>query len=82
VPQDSAVLGLSKKKEHQVKIDADHSLVCRFNPAIEFDEDNYKKVEANLQSLCTSAIAQGKLRTFAIIRDDTVISMPYMTSEW
>ena len=61
VPKDSAVFGLPGERENQVKINADHSDVCRFDPALELNQDNYILVEANLRRLCESAIAQGEL---------------------
>lgn len=48
--------------ENQVKIDADHSNICRFDLSIERDQDNYKMVQANIEDLCeVDFLMQGEL---------------------
>ncbi|PKX99644.1 ankyrin repeat domain-containing protein [Aspergillus novofumigatus IBT 16806] len=56
VPFDSAVLGLPGKRETQLRINADHSNICRFDMTVQADKDNYRKVERNLQMLCADAL--------------------------
>ncbi|RFU27200.1 hypothetical protein B7463_g9151, partial [Scytalidium lignicola] len=58
VPRDSAVIGLPGEREYAVRINAEHRDMCRFDPSIQDDEDNYQLVEANLEELCTDAIKQ------------------------
>jgi hypothetical protein len=60
VPRDSAVIGLSGEREHAVRLNAEHSDMCRFDLSIQNDEDNYQLVEANLEELCTEALKQGE----------------------
>ncbi|PGH02850.1 hypothetical protein AJ80_08800 [Polytolypa hystricis UAMH7299] len=56
VPFDSAVLKLPGHRETQLRINADHSSMCRFDTNIQSDLDNYRKVERNLQMLCADAL--------------------------
>ncbi|KAF7182461.1 hypothetical protein CNMCM7691_002031 [Aspergillus felis] len=56
VPFDSAVLGLPGQRETQLRINADHSNMCRFDMTVQADRDNYRKVERNLQMLCADAL--------------------------
>ncbi|KAH9206067.1 hypothetical protein DL95DRAFT_397161 [Leptodontidium sp. 2 PMI_412] len=53
VPRHSAVLGLDGMRENQVKLDATHSDMCRFNRSVKKDVDNYALVEGNLRDLCS-----------------------------
>ncbi|RJE17497.1 Ankyrin repeat protein, partial [Aspergillus sclerotialis] len=48
VPFSSAVLGLPGNCETQLRINADHSNMCRSDMTIQADVDNYRKVERNL----------------------------------
>ncbi|KAF7585214.1 hypothetical protein BBP40_011667 [Aspergillus hancockii] len=56
VPFESSVLGLPGKRETQLRINADHSNMCRFDMTVQADRDNYRKVERNLQMLCADAL--------------------------
>ncbi|KAF4626981.1 hypothetical protein G7Y89_g11176 [Cudoniella acicularis] len=56
VPFDSAVMNLPGNRETQLRINADHRNMCRFDPSIPIDLDNYRKVERNLQMLCVDAL--------------------------
>ena len=56
VPRASAVIGLPGDIENQVGIDASHSEICRFDPSILTDMDNYEKVQGNFQELYKSAL--------------------------
>jgi hypothetical protein len=53
VPRESAVFGLDGRRENQVKLNAAHSDMCRFNPSVERDKDNYFLVEGNIADLCS-----------------------------
>jgi hypothetical protein len=35
--------------------------MCRFNPRVQRDQNNYVFVEANVSDLCAKALAQGEL---------------------
>ena len=62
MPRASAVLGLSGDIENQVGIDASHSEICRFDPSIMMDMDNYEKVQGNFQELYEGALKrQGEI---------------------
>lgn len=52
VSRSSAVLELLGDIENQVKIDADHSDMCRFDLSVAKDRDNYHLVQANIEDLC------------------------------
>jgi hypothetical protein len=64
VPFESAVLNLPGERETQLRINADHENMCRFDTSLESDRDNYRKVERNLLMLCADALVppveQGK----------------------
>ena len=47
---------------NQVKINANHSDMCRFDLSLTKDRDNYRLVQANIEELCDLDIAtQGEL---------------------
>jgi len=52
VPKESAVFGLAGDRENQVRLNATHSNMCRFNPSVKADMDNYFFVKANIEDLC------------------------------
>ncbi|RDL31471.1 uncharacterized protein BP5553_09680 [Venustampulla echinocandica] len=52
VPRESAVLHLGGDRENQVRLNADHSSMCRFNPSVKADMNNYFFVEENIADLC------------------------------
>ncbi|CZR59520.1 uncharacterized protein PAC_09412 [Phialocephala subalpina] len=56
VPFDSAVMNLPGDRETQLRINADHRNMCRFDLSVPADLDNYRKVERNLQMLCVDAL--------------------------
>ncbi len=56
VPRASAVIGLPGDMENQVGIDASHSEICRFDPSILEDMDNYEKVQGNFRELYEGAL--------------------------
>ena len=39
-----------------MRIDADHSNMCRFDLESQRDRDNYKKVQRRLQMMCADAL--------------------------
>lgn len=49
-------MNLPGNRETQLRINADHWNMCRFDPSIPADLDNYRKVERNLQMLCADAL--------------------------
>lgn len=51
MPRLSAVIGLPGDLENQVRLDADHSNLCRFDASIQKDRDNLRLVEANIEEL-------------------------------
>jgi hypothetical protein len=62
VPYDSAVLGLPRDQETILRRHADHSDVCRFNPRVETDEEDFEIFEGNLKRLYKSALRTGEIR--------------------
>ena len=62
MPRASAVIGLPGDTENQVGIDASHSEICRFDPSILTDVDNYEKVQGNFRELYEGALEkQGEI---------------------
>lgn len=49
-------MNLPGSRETQLRINADHSDMCRFDPTVSSDWDNYRKVERNIQMLIADAI--------------------------
>ena len=60
MPQSSAIIGLPGDHENQIKLQAKHSDMCRFNPADTVDNKNYKFVEGNVLELCENCMQLGK----------------------
>lgn len=52
------MINLPGNRETQLRINADHSNMCRFDLSVQVDLDNYKKVERNLQMLCADALTK------------------------
>ena len=62
VPRESAVIGLPGDVENQVRLDADHRNLCRYNLSVQVDRDNLKKVQHNIKELYdASTIRLGEL---------------------
>lgn len=57
------MIGLPGDVENQLGLPADHSDLCRFDPNLEVDKDNYRLVERNLKELCQDAIAHRSTQT-------------------
>lgn len=55
VPVESARFGIPGDRENIVKLNADHSGVCKFGPNLE-DQDNFKLVRSNLKDLYKNAL--------------------------
>ena len=55
MPQASAMIGLPGDRENQVKLEATHSDMCRFNPNTQVDAKNFKLVEGNVLELCEAS---------------------------
>lgn len=60
VPQSSAMIGLPGNHENQLKLHAEHSDMCRFNPTSPSDKKNYDLVEGNILELCENASQIGE----------------------
>lgn len=60
MPQSSVIIGLPGDRENQIKLQAKHSDMCRFNPADTVDNKNYKFVEGNVLELCENCLQLGK----------------------
>lgn len=69
VPRDSACLGLAGDHESQLKIEAKHGDMCRFNPKVTIDENNYEVVEGNVVELCEKAAKQLGEKSHAVMMD-------------
>ena len=54
------MFGLSGDRENQVRLNADHKSLCRFNPADDVDMQNYFLVRGNLIDLMDAAVQTGK----------------------
>ena len=50
-----------------MKLDADHSDVCRFDGS-EHGQDNYELVERNMKDIYLNALKKGELKCLAIRR--------------
>ncbi|MCJ1351862.1 MAG: hypothetical protein MMC33_001846 [Icmadophila ericetorum] len=62
LPRASAVIGLAGDIENQVGLDASHREICRFDPSILTDKDNYEKVQGNLEEFYKGALEkQGEI---------------------
>jgi hypothetical protein len=61
VPKESSRLGLPGDREHIVKLNADHSSICRFGRS-QVDEDNFELVQANIKELYMQGLKAGELR--------------------
>ncbi|KAK2020925.1 hypothetical protein LX32DRAFT_605626 [Colletotrichum zoysiae] len=60
VPRASARLNMPGDRENVVKLDADHSTVCKFGPT-ESDQDNLKLVRSNIKELYKKALHHSEL---------------------
>ena len=54
------MIGLPGDHENQLKLHAEHSNMCRFNPASSLDKKNYELVELNVLELCENALQIGE----------------------
>ena len=55
------MLGLQGGRETILRMEADHSGVCRFDPTIEVDKDNLELLEVNLRKLCRAPMREGEI---------------------
>lgn len=60
MPRDSAIIGLPGHHENQIKLQAKHSDMCRFDPDSLLDNTNYSYVEGNVIELCEKSWQLGK----------------------
>jgi hypothetical protein len=50
------MIGLPETRETIVSLDAIHRNMCRFNPAVKVDRDNYDSVKRNIADLCKGTL--------------------------
>lgn len=62
------MIGLPGDHENQVKLEATHSDMCRFNPKVQIDAKNFKLVEGNVLELCevSKLPGFGSARTYGL----------------
>ena len=83
VPRHSAVLGLPGDRESQIKIQASHENMCRFDPDVAIDKVNYELVEGNVVELCSEASQLGETKQsikHTNRKKDPILIMPYPQS--
>ncbi|KAH7009230.1 uncharacterized protein B0I36DRAFT_60540 [Microdochium trichocladiopsis] len=61
VPKESARLSLPGDRENVVKLNADHSTVCKFGDA-QADKDNFELVQVNIFDIYNSALKNSELK--------------------
>jgi hypothetical protein len=66
VPRESARFGMPGDRENVVKLNADHSGVCKFGPS-QTDQDNFKLVRSNIRDLYKNALKNCELTTIPSI---------------
>ena len=71
--KDDAVLHLSGERENIVGLDATHSEICRFNPALAKDRAILEMVQVNLNDLYEKAI-EGQGETTSV--DEALAQVP------
>jgi hypothetical protein len=67
VPAESARFGMPGDHENVVKLNADHSGVCKFGSTLE-DQDNFKLVRSNIRDLYKEALRTSELSTLPLLR--------------
>lgn len=60
MPRESARFGMPGDRENVVKLNADHSAVCKFGPS-QTDQDNFKLVRGNIRDLYKKALKTREL---------------------
>ncbi|KAH8591174.1 hypothetical protein B0O99DRAFT_744603 [Bisporella sp. PMI_857] len=75
VPVESARFGMPGDRENVVKLNADHSTVCKFGPSLA-DQDNFKLVQSNIRDLYRSALIAYATKSKQAIFKETVPSYP------
>ena len=60
MPKESAVFGLPGHRENIVRLNADHSDMCRFDIKDQRDKDNLKIVSSNLEDVYKEALKCGE----------------------
>jgi hypothetical protein len=71
---ESARLGLPGDRENVVKLNADHSGVCKFGDG-QIDRDNFKKVQNNIQDLYENALKLRELNATPFVVDQDGYTM-------
>lgn len=75
VPRESARFGMPGDRENVVKLNANHSNVCKFGPS-QTDQDNFKLVRSNIGDLYRNALKKCELSTLPpIIGQERRVSM-------
>ncbi|KZL67693.1 NB-ARC domain-containing protein, partial [Colletotrichum tofieldiae] len=65
VPRESARLGIPGDRENVVRLDADHSTVCKFG-GTQSEQDNFKRVRSNIKDMYKKALQQSELNAVTI----------------
>jgi hypothetical protein len=60
VSKESATFGLAGSRENIIRLEANHSDICRFGDSQQ-DQDNFEIVKGNIEELYLGAINGGKL---------------------
>ena len=80
-------MGLTGDYESQLKIEAKHEDMCRYNPNVTKDESNYDVVEGNIVELCEEAARQLGERIHPVKvnltenKSKVIANMPFATRE-
>lgn len=62
-------MGFAGVYETQLKIEAKHGDLCRFDPSVAMDESNYELVEGNTIGLCEEAVKHLGEKSHTVIGD-------------
>ena len=65
-------MGLPGDHENQVKLEATHSDMCRFNPNAQIDAKNFKLVEGIVLELCELSERVGLGRAYGLASNRTI----------
>lgn len=61
-------MGLPPEIEHSIKLDANHSDICRFDMSVKVDRDNYDLVSRSITEIYNESIDRaGELRIFVLL---------------
>ena len=66
MPRESARFGIPGDRENVVKLDADHSSVCKFGMS-QTDQDNFKLVRSNIRDIYKNSLKFGELSRLPLV---------------